>query len=64
MTACNEVTVVDVRGVKDFLGTHTPDALCLSEDMVPAYAGWLLDPEQEIMLVADGTEQARKALRS
>ncbi|MGA9575433.1 MAG: MBL fold metallo-hydrolase [Lysobacterales bacterium] len=60
--ACNETAVVDVRGVTGFLGAHTPNALCLPEDMVPAYAGWLLDPEQEITLVADGVEQARKSL--
>jgi hydroxyacylglutathione hydrolase len=61
--ACEELTVVDVRGVTDFLGAHTPGALCIPEDMVPAYAGWLLRPEEEIVLIADGSGQAAKALR-
>jgi len=62
-SACDELTVLDVRGVTDFLGAHTPGALCIPEDMVPAFAGWLLDPGEEIVLVADGAEQADMTLR-
>ena len=61
--ACAELTVLDVRGVTDFLGAHTPDAVCIPEDMVPAHAGWLLEPDNELVLVADGLEQAEKSLR-
>jgi hydroxyacylglutathione hydrolase len=61
--ACREFTVLDVRGVTDFLGAHTPGALCVPEDMVPAYAGWLLNPEEELVLVANDLTQARKTLQ-
>lgn len=58
-----EATPVDVRGVTAFLGAHFPDSLAIPSDMVPAFAGWLLDPEEEIVLVADGPEQAETAAR-
>lgn len=55
--------VVDVRGVTAFLGGHVPGSLSIPHDMVPAYAGWLLDPNESIVLVADDAEQAETAAR-
>lgn len=56
-------TVVDVRGVAAFLGAHVPDSLCLPVGMVPAFAGWLLDPDEPLVLVADDGGQAATATR-
>ncbi len=56
-------TVVDLRGIAAFLGAHLPDSLALSADMVPAFAGWLLDPEEDLLLVADDEAQATLGAR-
>lgn len=56
-------TVVDVRGVTDFLGAHLPGSLAIPHDMVPAFAGWLLDPERDLVLVANDAVQAEAATR-
>lgn len=54
---------VDVRGVTAFLGAHIPDSLAMPHDMVPAFAGRLLDPDEDLVLVADGATQAEAATR-
>lgn len=55
------VNVVDVRAVTDFLGGHVPGSLALPAAMVPAFAGWLLDPAQRLVLVANDAAQATDA---
>ena len=59
----SDATTVDVRGVTAFLGAHLPDSLALPHDMVPAFAGWLLDPDEDLVLVADDAAQAETAAR-
>jgi hydroxyacylglutathione hydrolase len=54
-------TVLDVRAVAAFCGAHVPGAISMPVAMVPAFAGWLLDPEREIALVADDRSQAEEA---
>jgi len=61
--ACADATVVDVRGVTAFQGAHVPQSLSIPEDMLPAFAGWLLDPRKDIVLVADNAAQAETAAR-
>ncbi|KUJ80264.1 MBL fold metallo-hydrolase [Microbulbifer flavimaris] len=55
--------VIDVRGVTAYLGAHIPGSLAIPCDMIPAFAGWFLDPEDEIVLVADSSSQAQAAAR-
>ena len=55
--------LVDVRGAAAFLGAHPPGAFALSVDMLPAFAGWLLDPDEELVLIADDGRQAALAAR-
>ncbi len=61
--ASERAVTVDVRGVTAFLGAHVPGSLAIPDDMVPAFAGWLLDPEQDIVLVANDADQAQVAAR-
>lgn len=53
-----DATLVDVRNTSAFLGAHIPDSLSIPADMIPAFAGWLLEPEQSIILIADDARQA------
>jgi len=57
----NDVVFVDVRSPSAFLGAHLPQSLSLPEDMISAFAGWFLEPDDSILLVADGPEQAADA---
>lgn len=58
------MTAVDLREPEAFLGAHVPGALSLPLEMVSSFAGWMLDPEATIGLVADGPAQAAEgALR-
>lgn len=61
--AREQATVVDVRGVAAFLGAHLPGSLAIPADMLSAFAGWLLDPEEELLLVAEDAAQAEGAAR-
>lgn len=51
-------TLVDVRDSSAFLGAHIPGSLSIPADMIPAFAGWLLEPEQSIILIAEDARQA------
>jgi len=55
--------VLDVRGVTAWLGGHIPGSIAMPASMVPAFAGWLLDPEDTLLLVADDGAQAETAWR-
>lgn len=57
-------TVMDVRGIADFLGAHLPGSLAIPHDMIPAFAGWLVDPDDRIVLVAVDENQAETAARN
>lgn len=61
--ATHGARLVDVRNVSAFLGAHLPGSLALGLVLLPAFAGWLLDPEQDIVLIADDREQAALAAR-
>lgn len=62
-TLGNSTQLVDVRGAAAFLGAHLPGSLALPVDMIAAFAGWLLDPERPIALVAEDHGQAQRATR-
>lgn len=55
--------VLDVRSVSAFMGAHIPHSLAMPESMVPAYAGWLIDYGEDILLVADDQYQADDVVR-
>ena len=56
-------TILDVRGIAAYLGAHLPGSIALPDDMIPAFAGWFLDPLDEILLVANDADQAALAAR-
>ena len=53
--------LVDVRSASAFLGAHAPGSLALSVDVLATFAGWLLDPDEDLVLIADDGEQAALA---
>lgn len=55
--------VVDVRSASAFLGAHLTGSLAIPVDMIAAFAGWLLAPEEPVALVADDARQAEEAAR-
>lgn len=54
--------IVDIRSPETYAGAHVRDSLSLPVGLIAAYAGWLLDTQQRLVLVADSLEQAREAL--
>lgn len=56
-------TLLDVRSVSAYQGAHLPGSLALPEAMIPAFAGWLLDADEVLVLVADDASQAERAAR-
>lgn len=60
-TAMDSALVVDVRSASAFLGAHLPRSLSLPVDLIASYAGWLLDPGDDLVLVADDAAHAATA---
>ena len=56
-------TLLDVRSISAFLGAHLPGSLSLPTQMISAFAGWLLDADEDLVLVADGPAEAEAAAR-
>ncbi|WOI52179.1 MBL fold metallo-hydrolase [Parvularcula sp. LCG005] len=54
--------LVDVRGVVDFAGAHIPGSIAIPDDMLAAFAGWVLDPDQAIDLVCRDAAQAERSV--
>jgi len=57
----DRATVVDVRSESAFLGAHLPGSIAIPAHMIASFAGWFLAPDQELALVADGPDQAKRA---
>jgi hydroxyacylglutathione hydrolase len=58
----NNALVLDVRNFEAFGGQHVPGAYSIDIDSnFPTFAGWLLPPEKDILLVAEGYGQAVEA---
>lgn len=49
---------LDVRGIFDFAGGHRTGSLCIPDDMLAAFAGWLLPDDEPVLLVTRDEEQA------
>ena len=56
--------VLDVRSASAWLGAHLPGSLAIPEGMIASFAGWLLAPDDELVLVAETADQAERAARS
>ncbi|ROU00827.1 MBL fold metallo-hydrolase [Marinobacter sp. R17] len=54
--------IIDVRSPETYAGAHVHDSISLPVGLIAAYAGWLLDTNQRLVLVANSLEQAREAL--
>lgn len=52
---------LDVRGIFDFAGGHRTSALCIPDDMIAAFAGWLLPVDRPLLLIARDQSQALNA---
>lgn len=59
----DQVIRIDVRSAEAFASAHLPGSLCLPEDMIPAFAGWLIKPQQQLVLIAESADQAWQAAR-
>lgn len=53
--------LIDIRGVEEFRAAHIPGSLCLPLGLISAYAGWLLNPDDEFILLADNQQHALDA---
>lgn len=59
----DEAVVLDLRDPTAWLGGHLPGSLAMPVGAVPAFAGWLVDPDDDLLLVADDAAQAEAAWR-
>jgi hydroxyacylglutathione hydrolase len=59
----NEAILVDLRSPEAFAGAFIPGSLAIPLDMLPAYAGYLLDYEHDLILVPETLEQIPTAVR-
>jgi len=55
--------VVDLRSPEAFAGAFIPGSLALPADMLPGYAGFLLDYDHDIILVPETRDQVSVAVR-
>ena len=55
--------VIDLRSPEAYAGAHIPGSIALPLDMIPAYAGWFLDYDRDIVLVNDDFAQVGAAVR-
>lgn len=58
-----ETAILDARTVSAFLGAHLPGSLAIPAPMIPAFAGWYLEPGQPVALIASDPGQAEEAAR-
>lgn len=55
--------LVDVRDVTAYLGSHVAGSLALPVGMLASFAGWLIEPDKQITLIAESDAQAETAAR-
>jgi hydroxyacylglutathione hydrolase len=59
-----DVVLVDTRAIEAFGGAHLPGALNIAlRDEFPIWAGWMLDPEQQVILVLAEEEDVDEVQR-
>ncbi|MBD3186256.1 MBL fold metallo-hydrolase [Candidatus Bathyarchaeota archaeon] len=55
-------TVLDTRYPSAACGSHVPGSIIIWCDGIPSFAGWFLEPDQEILLVVDHQVYLHEAL--
>ena len=50
----NGAQLLDVRTPEAIAGLFIPGSIAMPSKMIPAYAGWLLDYDKDIILISDG----------
>ncbi len=58
-----EGVVLDVRSKEAYAGAHVPGSLSIALDKVSSYAGWYLDPDRPVCLVANTPDEVEEAVR-
>lgn len=61
--AGNGAAVLDVRAPSSFAGGHVPGAVSVPREILPNYAGWVLEYGGPILLVTDGAEELPEVVR-
>ncbi|KKH45417.1 rhodanese-like domain-containing protein [Methanosarcina sp. 1.H.A.2.2] len=57
-----DTAILDTRHYESFGGEHVPGSWCIDlRSNFATYAGWLLPPDKQILLVSDSEENARKS---
>lgn len=59
----NGAVAVDLREPEAFAGAFVPGSLNIPLNMIPAYAGWLLDYDHDLLLIAEEPDDVAKAVR-
>jgi hydroxyacylglutathione hydrolase len=55
--------VLDVRSPTSFAGGHLPGSLSIPQEVLPNYAGWVLEYGRDILLVTDGPDDVEEIVR-
>lgn len=55
--------LIDVRSASAFLGAHIHNSLALPIEMISSFAGWFIEPQQDIVLIAEDADHAALATR-
>jgi hydroxyacylglutathione hydrolase len=58
-----QAQVVDIREPEAFAGGFVPGSINIPANMIPAYAGWLLDYDKDILLVTEEPSEIPEAVR-
>jgi hydroxyacylglutathione hydrolase len=57
-----DTVLIDTRSMLAFGGGHIPEAINIGlGSAFPSWVGWLIDPEQSILLITEGPEELRQA---
>ena len=59
----NGATVVDLRSPEAFAGAFVPNAIAIPLDMLPAYAGYLLGYDENLLFIPESEDQVATAVR-
>ena len=51
--------IIDTRETMAFAAAHLPGSICLPHSMVPAFAGWFLDENDTLCLIADSQDKLK-----
>jgi hydroxyacylglutathione hydrolase len=55
--------LLDARAPSSFAGGHVPGSINLPLEVLPNYAGWVLEYDRPVLLIVDGLEELERAVR-